>query len=238
MKLKQFRTLAAALISLTLISGVALAAPASAADSRYITISATGSATVVPDAVRINATVSVLGATSKAALASAATTSAAVRKALAANKVATRDIATQSVTVNPEYSYPASGTPTLSGYRATQSFDITIRAATTAGAVVDAIVEAGADNLQVNGVSPFVLDDNKATDAARTAAVNKAKAKAASYAKLLGVKLGKVIYLDESSAPSVYPVYTTAAKADSTAAVVDLGEQKITVSVTVRWAIG
>jgi len=238
MKLKQFRTLAAALISLILISGLALAAPASAADSRYITISATGSATVVPDAVRINATVSVLGASSKAALASAATTSAAVRKALTANKVATKDIATQSVTVNPEYSYPASGTPTLSGYRATQSFDITIRAATTAGALVDAIVEAGADNLQVNGVSPFVLDDNKATDSARTAAVNKAKAKAASYAKLLGVKLGKVIYLDESSAPSVYPVYTTAAKADSTATVVDLGEQKITVSVTVRWAIG
>jgi len=238
MKLKRFRTFAAALISLTLISGAALALPASAADSRYITISATGSASVVPDAVRINATVSVLGASSKAALASAATTSAAVRKALTANKVATKDIATQSVTVNPEYSYPASGTPTLSGYRATQSFDITIRSASTAGAVVDAIVEAGADNLQVNSVSPFVLDDNKATDSARTAAVNKAKAKAASYAKLLGVKLGKVIYLDESSAPSVYPVYTTAAKADSTATVIDLGEQKITVSVTVRWAIG
>ena len=238
MKLKRFRTFATALISITLISGVALALPASAADSRYITVSATGSASVVPDAVRINATVSVLGTTSKGALASAATTTAAVRKALTANKVATKDIATQSVTVNPEYSYPASGTPTLSGYRATQSFDITIRAATTAGAVVDAIVEAGGDNLQVNGVSPFVLDDNKATDSARTAAVNKAKAKAASYAKLLGVKLGKVIYLDESSAPLVYPVYTTAAKADSTATVIDLGEQKITVSVTVRWAIG
>ena len=238
MKLKRFRTFATALISLTLISGVALALPASAADSRYITVSATGSASVVPDAVRINATVSVLGTTSKDALVSAATTSAAVRKALTANKVATKDIATQSVTVNPEYSYPASGTPTLSGYRATQSFDITIRSASTAGAVVDAIVEAGADNLQVNGVSPFVLDDNKATDSARTAAVNKAKAKAASYAKLLGVKLGKVIYLDESSSPSVYPVYTTAAKADSTATVIDLGEQKITVSVTVRWAIG
>ena len=238
MKLKRFRTFATALISLTLISGVALALPASAADSRYITVSATGSASVVPDAVRINATVSVLSTTSKGALASAATTSAAVRKALTANKVATKDIATQLVTVNPEYSYPASGTPTLSGYRATQSFDITIRSASTAGAVVDAIVEAGADNLQVNRVSPFVLDDNKATDSARTAAVNKAKAKAASYAKLLGVKLGKVIYLDESSAPSVYPVYTTAAKADSTATVIDLGEQKITVSVTVRWAIG
>ena len=238
MKPNRIRTTVAAVIALTLISGVGLAVPASATDTRYITISATGTTTVVPDAVRINATVSVLGTTSKGALSTASTTSSAVRSALTANKVATKDIATQSITVYPEYSYPASGTPTLSGYRATQSFDITIRSATSAGAVVDAIVEAGGDNLQVNGVSPFVLDSDKATETARTAAVKKAKAKAASYAKLLGVKLGRVIYLDETSIPAAYPIYTATAKADSAETVVDLGEQKVSVSVTVRWSIG
>ena len=238
MKLNRFRSIMVTVIAITLISGVSLAPPANAADSRYITVSATGTATVVPDAVRINATVSVLGTTSKGALSSAGATSTAVRSALTASKVATKDVATQSITVYPEYSYPASGTPTLSGYRATQSFDITIRNATTAGAVVDAIVEAGGDNLQVNGVSPFVLDSDKATETARTAAVKKAKAKAASYAKLLGVKLGRVIYLDESSTPTAYPIYTSTAKADSAATVVDLGEQKVSVSVVVRWAIG
>ena len=238
MKLNRFRSIMVTVIAITLISGVGLARPANAADSRYITVSATGTATVVPDAVRINATVSVLGTTSKGALSSAGATSTAVRSALTTNKVATKDVATQSITVYPEYSYPASGTPTLSGYRATQSFDITIRNAATAGAVVDAIVEAGGDNLQVNGVSPFVLDSDKATETARTAAVKKAKAKAASYAKLLGVKLGRVIHLDESSTPTAYPIYTATAKADSAATVVDLGEQKISVSVVVRWAIG
>ena len=238
MKLNRIRTAVAAVIALTLISGVGLAVPASAADTRYITINATGTAVVVPDAVRINATISVLGTTSKGALSAASTTSSAVRSALTDNKVATKDIATQSITVYPEYSYPPSGTPTLSGYRATQSFDITIRSATTAGAVVDAILEAGGDNLQVNGVSPFVFDSNKATETARTAAVKKAKAKAASYVKLLGVKLGRVIYLDETSTPAVYPNYTATAKADSDATVVDLGEQKVSVSVTVRWSIG
>ena len=238
MKLNRFRSIMVTVIVISLISGVGLARPANAADSRYITVSATGTATVVPDAVRINATVSVLGTTSKGALSSAGATSTAVRSALTANKVATKDVATQSITVYPEYSYSASGTPTLSGYRATQSFDITIRNATTAGAVVDAIVEAGGDNLQVNGVSPFVLDSDKATETARTAAVKKAKAKAASYAKLLGVKLGRVIYLDESSTPTAYPIYTSTAKADSAATVVDLGEQKVSVSVVVRWAIG
>ena len=238
MKLNRIRTAVAAVIALTLISGVGLALPASAADTRYITISATGTTAVIPDAVRINATVSVLGTTSKGALGTAGTISTAIRSALNANKVATKDLATQSITVYPEYSYSASGIPTLSGYRATQSFDITILNAMTAGAVVDAIVEAGGDNLQVNGVSPFVLDGDKATETARTAAVKKAKAKAASYAKLLGVKLGRVIYLDETSTPAAYPIYTTTAKADSAETVVDLGEQKVSVSVTVRWSIG
>ena len=238
MRLIQIRKRVALITIFSLIAAAGLAVPASAADTRYITISATGTTTVVPDAVRINATVSVLGTTSKVALSAASTTSTAVRSVLAANKVATKDIATQSMTVYPEYSYPSSGTPTLSGYRATQSFDITMRSAIAAGAVVDAIVEAGGDNLQVNGVSPFVLDIDKATETARTAAVKKAKAKAASYAKLLGVKLGRVIYLDETSTPTAYPIYTASAKADSAETVVDLGEQKVSVSVTVRWSIG
>jgi uncharacterized protein YggE len=217
---------AALALGVTLLSGASLASPASAAETRYITISATGTTTVVPDAVRINATVSVLGTSSKGALSTAGTTSTALRSALTANKVATKDIVTQSITVYPEYSY-----------RAAQSFDITIRNATRAGAVVDVIVEAGGDNLQVNGVSPFVLDSDKATAVARTAAVKKAKTKAASYAKLLGVKLGRVIYLNETSTPVAYPIYTATAKADSAETVVDLGEQKVTVSVTVRWSI-
>jgi uncharacterized protein YggE len=238
MRLNRFRTITASAITLTLILGVGLAVPASAADTRYITINATGTTAVVPDAVRINATVSILGTTSKSALNKTGTTSTALRSALTANKIATKDVATQSITVYPEYSYSASGTPTLSGYRATQSFDITIRNARTAGAIVDAIVEASGDNLQINGISPFVLDSDKVTETARTAAVKKAKAKAASYAKLLGVKLVRVIYLDETLTPTTYPTYGATAKADSAQTVVDLGEQKVSVSVTVRWAIG
>ena len=238
MKLTSVRTVAALSIAIALLGAAGLSTPANAADARYITISATGSTNVVPDAVRITATVSVIGKTLKEALATASTTSAAVRKALTANKIATKDVATQSVSVFPEYTYPANGTPVLSGYRASQSFDITVRAASTAGAVVDAIVDAGGDNLQVNSASPFVLDNDKATETARASAVARAKAKANSYAKLLGVKLGKVIYLDETSTPAPFPIYSAAAKAEDSATQIDLGEQKVTVSVTVRWSIG
>jgi hypothetical protein len=238
MKTKLIRNITVASVLIALLGGVGFSAPANAAEiTRYITLSATGTAIVVPDAVRINATVSVLGTSSKTALATAGTTSNAIRKALTANKIAPRDVATQSISVFPEYLYPINMTPVLSGYRATQSFSITVRAATTAGAVVDAIVNAGGDNVQINGASPFVLNNDKAIETARENAVKSAKAKALSYAKLLGVKLGRVVYLNEDSAPSGYPVYGMATKAEDSATEIDLGEQKVTVSVTVRWAL-
>ena len=238
MKSKKLRIIAVLSVAIALIGGVGLSMPANAAEAtRYITVSATGTTTVVPDAVRVSATVSVLGKTSKEALATAGTTSTEVRKALVANKIATKDVASQSITVNPEYTYPNNGGAVLSGYRATQTFSITVRAAATAGAVVDAIVTSGGDNVQINNASPFVLDSDKATEIAREYAVKRAKAKATSYAKLLGVKLGKVVFLNEDSSPSVYPVYVASAKAEDASTQIDLGEQKITVSVTIRWSL-
>jgi len=238
MKTKLIRNITVTSVLVALLGGVGFSVPANAAEiTRYITLSATGTAIVVPDAVRINATVSVLGTSSKTALATAGTTSTAIRKALIANKISPKDVATQSISVYPEYSYPMNMTPVLSGYRATQSFSITVRAATTAGAVVDAIVNAGGDNVQINGASPFVLNNDKAIETARENAVKRAKSKALSYARLLGVKLGKVVYLNEDSSPSGYPVYGIASKVEDSATEIDLGEQKVTVSVTVRWAL-
>lgn len=214
-----------------------VAPSAQAAPARHITVKAQGSVKVVPDAVRITATATAVAATSREALAQTNTAAAAIRSATLNAKVTARDIATQSITVSPEYQYTNEGGATLTGYRGTQSFSITVRAAATAGAVVDAIVEAGGDEVQINGVTPFVLDSSKSSEAARNVAVKNAKARALSYAKLLGVKLGKVQYLIEDSAPSAFaPIFTTA-KAESDVTIVDLGEQDVTVSITVRWSL-
>lgn len=238
MKPKTLRISAVIAVAAAIIGSIGLSMPANAADPRYISVTGTGTTNVTPDAVRINAAVSLVAKSSADALAASSTTASAIRKALVANKVSTKDVATQSVNIYPEYSYPQDGgKPVLTGYRASQSFVITVRAATTAGAVVDAIVAAGGDNLQINGVTPYVLDSNAATEKARAAAVKNAKAKATSYAKLLGVKLGKVIYLDETSTPTEFPgVYAASAKSDA-ATQIDLGTQKVTVSVSVRWGL-
>ena len=221
---------------LTLAIAALVAPSANAAATRYITISSQGSVKVTPDAVRINATSTNIAATSKEALAATAKTSAAVRAALTLAKIDKKDIASTSVSVYPEYKYD-NNTTVLVGYRASQSFTITVRAAATAGDVIDAIVSAGGDSLQLNGATPFVLDNTKAATAARTVAVKNARAKAASYASLLGVKLGKVNYLVENSAPTPYVPVMAVAKAESDATVVDLGEQDVTVSVTVQWSL-
>jgi uncharacterized protein YggE len=240
MKLTTKRNIAVLSIALALVAGVASVpvASASSGPSRYVTITADGSVKVVPDAVRMNATVSVIAGTSKEAQAQVSKTSAAVRAALVAAQIDKKDIATQSITVYPEYNYTQEAGSKLIGYRSSQSFAIIIRNAANAGDIVDSVVAAGGDNLQINGVSPFVLDSTKAAESARAVAVKNAKSKAASYAKLLGVKLGKVTYIVENYAPASYPVQVALGKAqDAMSTVVDLGQQDVTVSVTVRWAL-
>ncbi len=224
---------------LALIATLATPISANAAEAtRYITVSAEGSVKVTPDAVSFNATVSVVASTNKDAVEQTSTKAAAVRKALLAAGVATKDIATRSITAYPEYKYDNNGGSTLIGYRGSQSFAVTIRNAASAGDVVDAVVAAGGDAVQVNSVTPFVLNGDKSSEAARAVAVKKAKAKALSYAKLLGVKLGKVNYLTESGPfTSMTPVYAAAAKSADEATVVDLGQQDVTVSVTIQWAL-
>ena len=231
--------------SLLLIAPIALIAtlispaPATAADAtRYITVSAEGTVKVVPDAVRLTASVSIVAASNKEALATTSTNAAAVRKALIAAGISTKDIATQNITVYPEYKYDNNGGSTLIGYRGSQVFTVVIRAASKAGEVVDAVVAAGGDSIQINSVAPFVLDAAKASESARAVAVKNAKAKATSYAKLLGVKLGKINYLVENGSPAIStPIYAAAAKVEDASTVVDLGQQEVTISITVQWAL-
>ena len=65
-----------------------------------------------------------------------------------------------------------------------------------------------------------------------------AKSKASSYAKLLGASLGKVISLQENSAPSYsFPMLGVAKAEDASTPVIDLGEEEVSISITVKWAL-
>ena len=216
------------------------APPAQAADTtpQGITVQATGIIKVTPDAVRLNLTATSLGATSVEALASTSTTASKIRTVLIADGVATKDIATTRITVNPEYTYSQDKPPVIAGYRATQSFNAVIRKANTAGKIVDDVVAAAGDAATIDGVTPFVINSEKALASARVAAVTLARTKAKAYAKLLYSTLGKVVYLTElNSTYSPAPIpYGLGSKADA-ATQVDLGQQDVSVSIEVRWIL-
>ena len=208
-----------------------------ATPNRYISVSSIGTVKVTPDAVRLNASVSAIAKVSKDALTNANIAADKFRTAILANGIDKKNLASTTLTVYPEYNYTQETGNILIGYRASQSFEVIIRNAAKAGEIVDAVVASAGDALYINGVTPFVYDNTKATLAARTDAVKNAKAKAASYAKLLGVRIGKIIYLQESSAPSSYPISMVQAKSDAGATEIDLGQQDISVSVSTKWAI-
>jgi uncharacterized protein YggE len=228
-------TVAALGVGFTLSSAV----PAAAVDTttRGITVQGTGTVKMVPDAVRISVTTNVFLGSSKEALAKSSTVAAAIRGVLTANAIATKDITTARINVNPEYIYSQDKAPAISGYRATQNFSVVVRKTAIAGTILDQIVDAAGDNATIDGATPFLLDSEKAMASARALAVGKAKAKATTYAKLLGVKLTTVQYLNEVNASyNPMPIlYAAKASADSAPTQIDVGQQDVSISVEVRW---
>lgn len=205
---------------------------------RHITVNGVGTAMVTPDAVRFFASVSILAKTNKDALSKASNSANAVRAALKAEAIASKDITTSSLTVYPEYNYSQDKGQQFIGYRATQSFTIVVRKAESAGAVIDAVVDAGGDSVQVNGVSPFLVNGATATEKAREAAVADARSRANTYAKSLGTSLNKIIYLTELSAPTYTLPVASANKLESLNATrIDLGQTEVTVTVTTQWSL-
>jgi len=242
MKLTKLRTIASIMTVSAVAGVVALAIPANGAgttDNRFITVTGVGTISVVPDAVRFNATISSLGTTNAAALSSASKSAAAVRAALKDAGIATKDIRSTNISVYPEYNWTQETGTKITGYRASQSFDVLVRTASKAGTIIEAVVTAGGDNVQLGGVMPTTINPSLATEDARAAAVANAKSKATSSAKLLGTSIGKVLSLEEQSSPvysSPFPM-AKAGAADAAAVEIDLGEQDVTVTITVRWAL-
>ena len=209
--------------------------------SQGVTVQATGTINVVPDGVSFNFAVSVLAQSSETAMSDASTTAEQVRAALDAAGVAKDDIATQNISVYPEYSSSSTGTQALSGYRAQQVFTVTLRDTAKAGEVVDSVIAAGGNSLQVYGVTPTLLDTDAAVAQAREAAIKSAKEKAKDYAGLVDEELGSVVYVTEITSPSSQvPLMVGdagSAEMSMTKTVVNLGTQEVSVTVEARWSL-
>lgn len=228
-----------------LLAAVLLAAPALAQVPAQIpttlTVSAEGKVSRAPDVADLSAGVVTQAATATAAMSDNAQRMSAVVAALRKAGVADRDIQTAGLNLNPQYRYVENQPPQLVGYQAANTVSVRVRDLKNMGRAIDALVASGAN--QVNGPS-FRLDKPEgALDEARTDAVKTARARAALYASAAGMKVRRIVSINENGgyAPPPYPMPMMRAAAAPMAEKADTpvapGEVEQSVSVTVTFEL-
>jgi uncharacterized protein YggE len=199
-------------------------------------ISVTGEATVSvpPDLAQVDA-----GVTSDAKTAREASdaNSAAMGKVLLALKSAgieQKDYQTSRLSLQPEYAPNRQGPSPVVGYRASNRVTIRVRDVAKIANVIDTLVGAGAND--IGGINFMVSQASKLLDDARTQAVADARRKAEIYAKAAGATLGAPLSISEEGA-APRPVFRAKIAAEMAAAPVAQGEETLSVTVNVSWAI-
>lgn len=167
---------------------------------RTIAVGGTGKVTAPPTVAVVSAGVQTDGGTDIASTQRQNTDRMnALIAAVKALGVADADIQTANYSIYPRYDY-TNGKTTLVGYTVTQSVNVKVRDMTKVSAVFGKAGELGAN--QVSGPQ-FTIDDPESVRAeARSKAIEDAKAKAATLAASLGVRLVRVASFSESSSPS------------------------------------
>jgi hypothetical protein len=206
---------------------------------RTIAVAGEGRASARPDQAEISTGVVTDGATAKDALAKNTARMAEVIAALKKMGVAEKDIQTSGFTLQPIYlpQGPGQNAPRIGGYQAANNVTVKIRDLDKLGDILDQVVQTGSNS--VGGVSFSIAEPEPLMTQAREAAIANARARAETYAKAAGVKLGKVMNVSEGSAPPPVPVYAarSAEMAPSAAVPVEPGQQQVMVMVSVVFEI-
>ena len=222
---------AAALAVVAVGGATGSASAAAAAGPRSITAIGAGAALSTPNRAAFSFGVTTQARSAAAALNGCSTDMRKVIDALKRAGVAARDIQTSSVSLSPRYS--ANGED-IAGFTASNTVNATIRNVSRSGAVIDAAVGAGAN--QVYGPSFTRSDEAVLYRRALAAAVANARGKAQTLARAGKVRLGRVLSIIESSTGPV-PLAEKAAAARDVGAPIEPGTQRIEASVTVEFAV-
>jgi uncharacterized protein YggE len=230
---------AAALLAAAPVAALAQgAAPAEAIAGTRLDIVATGEVSRVPDVARIGTGVVAVAPTASAALAENARRMASVRAALRKTGVADRDVQTSAVNLFPQYrqEQTSGGPPQITGYQATNEVTIRFRDVAATGAILDALVAEGAN--QINGPSLEVSKPEEALDEARTKALAVARARAELYARATGKRVGRILSISEAGgAIPIGPRPMMAMRAGLASTEIDPGEQSLSVTLSVSFEL-
>ena len=239
-------------------SGIAYEGPSG------IWVSGTGKASGAPDIAVISLGVESIEETAAEARSNAATAMSGVMTALTETGVSLDDIQTSYFNISPRYQSvevqrceeaaegeESAGDPEsttektcykvweskLIGYAVSNQATIKIRSLSTVGAIIDKVTESAEDLVRINGISFDIDDPQPLQDEAMASAVADLKRKATMLAELSGVKLGRLVYINEQASYSPpQPLYARAeaASADFGGKTTSISGGKLEVSISLQ----
>jgi uncharacterized protein YggE len=234
MKLVRLAVLAGAALAVVAFAGVlqpgSAVGQAADPDPGTLTVHGTGSVNVTPDRASFAFGTVSQASTAAAALEASANGVARVVAALRREGIAPADIQTAEVSLSPRWSENGE---TIIGYSASNSVTAVVRRLGQAGAVIDAAVAAGAN--QMSGPNLLTSDTASAYRDAMRAAVADARAKAQALAAASGGTPGRITTIAEGSA---MPPPMPAQDAERlSSAQVEPGTQRIEATVSVTFEL-
>lgn len=225
-------------VTALLLGGVAMAADE---DGKKlipsITVVGSDEVSARPDMARVTVGVVTQGASAAKALKENTDSMQKLFEKLASLGIADKDMQTANFNVTPQHRRGPQGQyePEIVGYEVSNQLHIKVRNLKNLGDVLDQVVEAGANSIQ--GVSFAVAEPKPLQDQAREKALADARRKAELYAKAAGVKLGRVLLIQETTPRLPQPPMFQARAMAGAAVPVAPGEQEFSASITVTYAL-
>ncbi|NYZ62630.1 SIMPL domain-containing protein [Luteimonas deserti] len=208
-----------------------------AGDGTLLSISANAEASRTPDIATLSAGVVTQAADANAAMRANSDQMTRLTAAIRAAGIAERDVQTSGINLNPQYRYAENQPPTITGYQASNTVNLRVRDLARLGAVLDALVASGAN--QINGPTFEIADADGMQDQARAAALKKAQQRAEVYAASLGMRVRRIVSISEGGgfAPP-RPMMAMRAMAEDAAPPVSPGETTLGVNLDVVFELG
>lgn len=207
-----------------------------------IQVVGSGTAAIAPDIAIITMGVLRQAKTARGALNSNNQAMSGIISALKGQKIADKDMQTSNFNIQPRYQYferSSNGEqkpPRIIGYQVSNQLTIRIRDLKLVGTILDMAVTRGIND---GGNIRFANDDpSEALAIARTKAMKSAIEKATTLVEAAGLKLGRILNINErASTPRPQPLTRRRARSAEASVPVQAGENSYDVEVNVSWEI-
>jgi uncharacterized protein YggE len=199
-----------------------------------------GKVMATPDIVLLNLGIEAEASTVAQAQRDAAEAMDGVMKALRSNGVAEKDIQTQRFSIYPMRKWiEDEQREIIIGYRVTNIVVAKIRQVDKAGTIIDDVAEVGGDLTRIESIGFSIDDPTSYYKEARARAIGDAVAKAKQMADSADIKLGKLLYISESTpyVPVVRDFLLKAEGAAPSTTPISAGELEIQVTVQMVYDI-